>query len=109
VLDLFPSERGTLASETGLNRRFNRYCKEVGFSPGPDIHSLRRSYITHLIEAGNTFLVVLLRTPIKAHMTAQSGESQWVRIRRISPNTIRIPCSSLKGRAIESRNRSLSQ
>jgi hypothetical protein len=29
-LDLFPSERGTLVSETALNRRFNRYCEDLG-------------------------------------------------------------------------------
>jgi integrase/recombinase XerD len=51
-LDLFPSERGTLVSETALNRRFNRYCEDLGLSPGLDIHSLRRSYVTHLIESG---------------------------------------------------------
>lgn len=33
-LDLFPSERGTLVSETALNRRLNRYCDELGRSPG---------------------------------------------------------------------------
>ncbi|MDD1478557.1 hypothetical protein [Arthrobacter sp. H16F315] len=32
-LDLFPSERGTLVSETALNRRFNRYCDDLGLSP----------------------------------------------------------------------------
>jgi site-specific recombinase XerD len=51
-LDLFPSERGTLVSETALNHRFNRYCEDLGLSPGLDIHSLRRSYITHLIDSG---------------------------------------------------------
>ncbi|WP_442855269.1 tyrosine-type recombinase/integrase [Arthrobacter sp. B6] len=51
-LDLFPSERGTLVSETALNRRFNPYWEGLGLSPGFDIHSLRRSYVTHLIESG---------------------------------------------------------
>lgn len=51
-LDLFPSERGTLVSETALHSRFNRYCKDLGLSPDLDIHSLRRSYMTHLIESG---------------------------------------------------------
>jgi integrase/recombinase XerD len=51
-LDLFPSERGTLVSETAMNRRFNGYCEDLGLSPGLDIHSLRRSYFTHLIESG---------------------------------------------------------
>jgi len=38
-------------SETALNRRFNRCCEDVGLSPGLDIHSLRRSYVTHLIRS----------------------------------------------------------
>ena len=59
-LDLFPSERGTLVSEAALNRRFNRYCEDLGLSPGLDIHSLRRSYITHLIESGMDPLFVQL-------------------------------------------------
>ncbi|WP_017200541.1 site-specific integrase [Arthrobacter sp. M2012083] len=59
-LDLFPSERGTLVSETALNRRFNRYCEDLGLSPGLDIHSLRRSYVTHLIESGMDALFVQL-------------------------------------------------
>ncbi|MDF2049143.1 hypothetical protein [Arthrobacter sp. Cr_A7] len=32
-LDLFPSERGTLVSETALNRRFNRHCEDLSLSP----------------------------------------------------------------------------
>lgn len=51
-IDLFPSERGTLVSEATLLRRFRRYCDELGLSPGLDLHSLRRSYATHLIEDG---------------------------------------------------------
>ncbi|WP_207890871.1 site-specific integrase [Rhodococcus sp. Eu-32] len=51
-LDLFPSERGTLVAESTLLRRFRRYCTELGLSPGLDLHSLRRSYATHLIEDG---------------------------------------------------------
>lgn len=56
--DPFPSERGTLVSETALNRRFIHYCEDLGLSPGLDIHSLRRSYITHLTEAGMDPLLV---------------------------------------------------
>ncbi|WP_442914210.1 tyrosine-type recombinase/integrase [Kribbella sp. NBC_00359] len=33
-------------------RRIRRYCSELGLSEGVDIHSLRRSYATHLLEAG---------------------------------------------------------
>jgi integrase/recombinase XerD len=51
-IDLFPSERGALVAEETLLRRFRRYCDTLGFSPGLDLHSLRRSYATHLIEDG---------------------------------------------------------
>jgi len=51
-LDLFVSERGGLVSEAALLRRFGRYCVELGLPGGLDLHSLRRSHITHLIESG---------------------------------------------------------
>jgi integrase/recombinase XerD len=51
-IDLFPSERGALVSEDTLLRRFGRYCNDLGLSAGLDLHSLRRSYATHLIEDG---------------------------------------------------------
>ena len=50
--DLFTSERGTLVSTNCVRQRFSRYCDELGLAPGLDLHSLRRSYATHLIEAG---------------------------------------------------------
>ena len=51
-IDLFPSERGVLVSEDTLLRRFRRYCDDLELSAGLDLHSLRRSYATHLIEDG---------------------------------------------------------
>ena len=51
-LELFCSERGGLVVESTLLRRLRRYCDELGFSDGLDIHSFRRSYATHLLEAG---------------------------------------------------------
>ncbi len=51
-LDLFTSERGTLVSDVVLGARFCRYRDDLGLEPGIDIHSFRRSYATHLIEAG---------------------------------------------------------
>jgi site-specific recombinase XerC len=51
-IDLFPSEKGALVAEVTLLRRFRRYCDELGLSEGLDLHSLRRSYATHLIEDG---------------------------------------------------------
>jgi integrase len=51
-LDLFVTERGTLVSGSTLRGRLRRYCDELGLSPGLDFHSLRRSYVTHLLEDG---------------------------------------------------------
>jgi len=51
-LDLFPSERGTLVSEAALSARFRRYRDDLGLARGLDMHSLRRSYVTHLLDSG---------------------------------------------------------
>lgn len=51
-IDLFPSERGALVSEDAVLTRLRRYCNDLGLSDGLDLHSFRRSYATHLIEAG---------------------------------------------------------
>lgn len=52
-LDLFLSERGTLVTESTLLRRLRRYCVDLALAPdGLDLHSLRRSYATHLLEDG---------------------------------------------------------
>jgi integrase len=61
-LDMFPSERGTLVAENTLLRRFRRYCSDLELPEGLDLHSLRRSYATHLIEDGwdAKFVQVLL-------------------------------------------------
>ncbi|GES36741.1 phage integrase family protein [Rhodococcus aetherivorans] len=39
-------------SHTTIQERFRRYCDDLGFGSGLDFHSLRRSYVTHLIEDG---------------------------------------------------------
>ncbi|HZE03336.1 MAG TPA: site-specific integrase [Pseudonocardiaceae bacterium] len=51
-LDLFPTERGTLVSEAALSARFRRYRDDLGLDDGLDMHSFRRSYVTHLLEDG---------------------------------------------------------
>ncbi len=51
-LVLFPSPRRTPLAHTTIQARFRRYCDDLGFGPGLDFHSLRRSYVTHLIEDG---------------------------------------------------------
>ncbi|MFD1967403.1 site-specific integrase [Pseudonocardia alni] len=51
-IDLFPTERGTLVSEAALGARFRRYRDELGLDDRLDMHSFRRSYVTHLLEDG---------------------------------------------------------
>lgn len=55
---LFPSERSGRVALTHLNRVFARYRREVGLDETLDLHSLRRSYVTHLIEDGFDALFV---------------------------------------------------
>lgn len=48
----WPSERGLRVGCQRLNSRFVAYRQALGLDEGLDFHSLRRSYVTHLIEAG---------------------------------------------------------
>ncbi|MEU4359225.1 site-specific integrase [Streptomyces virginiae] len=48
----WPSERGLRNGCQRLNSRFIPYRKALGLDDGLDFHSLRRSYVTHLIEDG---------------------------------------------------------
>lgn len=56
-LDLFPSERGGIVGDAPAVR-LRQYRDELGLDPGLTFHSLRRSYATHLIEAGMDALFV---------------------------------------------------
>jgi integrase/recombinase XerC len=49
---LWPSERGQRISVSALNNRLSQYRDALGLQGGLDFHSLRRSYVTHLIEDG---------------------------------------------------------
>jgi len=49
---LWPSERGTRIGVSSLDRRFAAYREALGLDTGLDFHSIRRSYVTHLIEDG---------------------------------------------------------
>jgi integrase/recombinase XerC len=49
---LWPSERGERISLAPIDHRFAAYRQALGLPDGLDFHSLRRSYITHLIENG---------------------------------------------------------
>lgn len=49
---LWPSERAERIALSQLGARFALYRDALGLDPGLDFHSFRRSYVTHLIEAG---------------------------------------------------------
>ena len=49
---LWPSERGPRIGSGALHKRLAGYRDALGLDEGLDFHSLRRSYVTHLIEGG---------------------------------------------------------
>jgi integrase/recombinase XerC len=49
---LWPSERAPRVGLQQINARFAAYRDALGLDGGAGFHSLRRSYVTHLIEAG---------------------------------------------------------
>ena len=49
---LWPSERGPRIGSGALHKRLCEYRDALGLDEGLDFHSLRRSYVTHLIEGG---------------------------------------------------------
>jgi site-specific recombinase XerD len=51
-LALWPSERAARVGLQQINSRLAGYRRALGLPSGLDFHSLRRSYITHLIEDG---------------------------------------------------------
>jgi integrase len=48
--DLWPSERGGMIAADSISRAFNEIRREARLDEGLDFHSLRRSYVTHMIE-----------------------------------------------------------
>jgi integrase/recombinase XerC len=49
---LWPSERAARVGLQQIDSRFAAYRDALGLSGGLDFHSLRRSYVTHLVEDG---------------------------------------------------------
>ncbi len=49
VTDLFPTSAGKVVGESHLIGRLHDLVDELGFPPGLDLHSFRRSYATHLV------------------------------------------------------------
>lgn len=54
----WPSKRAEALSSGSVSTVFTRCRKELGLEEGVDFHSLRRSYVSHLIEAGYDELFV---------------------------------------------------
>lgn len=55
---LWPTERSGRITADTLSREFTILRTELGLTEGIDLHSLRRSYVTHLIEDGYDALFV---------------------------------------------------
>ncbi|MEU4119047.1 site-specific integrase [Kitasatospora sp. NPDC028055] len=55
---LWPSERGPRLGLQRLDSRFAAYRDALGLDPALEFHSLRRSYISHLLEDGYDALFV---------------------------------------------------
>jgi site-specific recombinase XerD len=55
---LWPSERAERVALSQINGRFAAYRDAAGLDRNLDFHSLRRSYVTHLIESGRDALFV---------------------------------------------------
>ncbi|XVU24200.1 tyrosine-type recombinase/integrase [Actinoplanes sp. CA-054009] len=49
---MWPTERGPRISVSAIDRRMADYRRSLDLPEGLDFHSLRRSYVTHLIEDG---------------------------------------------------------
>jgi site-specific recombinase XerD len=63
---MWPSERVPRIGLPAIDARFGAYRDALGLDAGLDFHSLRRSYVTHLIEAGwDALFVQLLSSPRK--------------------------------------------
>ncbi|MCU1480824.1 MAG: xerD 2 [Subtercola sp.] len=92
-LALFPNDRLGLVSEAALSERFRRYRDDLGLSPGLDFHSLRRSYVTHLIEDGFDALFVQRQVgheyaSTTALYTFVSSDYQTRTLRRVLEQTL---------------------
>jgi integrase/recombinase XerC len=55
---LWPTEQAQRLTLSPINHRFAAYRDALDLPPGLDFHSLRRSYVTHLIERGRDALFV---------------------------------------------------
>ena len=92
--DLFPTSEGLLVPKSNLRRRLRAYVDELGFPAGLDLHSLRRSYVTHLFEYHGFDHLFVQRQVGHMHAsttslyTAVSSDYQTKELNRVLENTI---------------------
>ncbi|TFC65965.1 site-specific integrase [Cryobacterium sp. TMT2-4] len=98
--DLFPTSQGLVVPKSNLRRRFRAYVNELGFPAGLDMHSLRRSYVTHLFEFygfEHTFVqqqVGHLHSSTTSIYTAVSSDYQTRALNRVLERTINATTNS---------------
>ncbi|WP_240805625.1 tyrosine-type recombinase/integrase [Streptomyces sp. A1547] len=91
---LWPSERGPRVRLHRLDSRFASYRDALGLDPALEFHSLRRSYITHLIEEGYDPLFVQQQVghdhaSTTAFYTSVSSDFRTRSLRRVLDATIK--------------------
>lgn len=90
---MWPSERGQRIGLQAIDARFAAYRDALGLASGLDFHSLRRSYVTHLIEAGWDALFVQQQaghehSSTTAIYTCVSSDFRTRTLRRVLDQTI---------------------
>ena len=92
--DLFPTSERLLVTKSNLRRRLRAYIDELGFPAGLDLHSLRRSYVTHLFEYHGFDHLFVQRQVGHMHAsttslnTAVSSDYQTTELNRVLESTI---------------------
>ena len=100
---LWPSERGHRVGVSALNKRFNQARDALGLAAGLDFHSLRRSYVTHLLEDGWDPLFVQhqvgprVRLPTTALYSCVSSDFRTRTLRRAMDATMTAAMTPGKG------------
>jgi integrase len=104
ITDLFPTGGGSVVSEPHMIRKLHALLDELGFPPGLDLHSFRRSYATQLIT-GEGFDVTFAQLQMgHAHAattsiyTLTSPDYQRLALKRAHESTLNTAIDRLEGR-----------
>jgi integrase/recombinase XerC len=102
-LVLWPSERGGRIGLQRINSRFSAYRDALGLDAGLDFHGLRRSYVTHLIEAGRDPLFVQFQcghehASTTSIYTCVSSDFRTSTLRRALDDTLAAAIGEIPGR-----------